>query len=339
MKASGTLQDLVTVISPRPVADFNTGESVGPAPLTVSFMDASSGDVTGYHWDFGDGSTSPKANPDHSYSIPGRYDVTLTVSGPGGSDTLAMTNHVEVTDEEAIIEVGEIALDHGWTRVDFAHSFSEPVVIVKPMSGNDAFVTNTFEAPFARTPVVLATVTTSNEADAVTTRVRNIDEHGFEIGLQEQEANQQQHVPETIAYVAWEPSSGAIEGMRYAAGLTADQVDHNPHTIAYSTIFNLPPVFLADMQTADGLDTSNLRSRDKGATSIDVWIDEEQSRDSETSHTTEIVGYIAVGSANDLMIEVGEIDVDDAGARIDYWFSRCGKPHGSISLCRQVRQP
>jgi len=52
------------------------------------------------------------------------------------------------------------------------------------------------------------------------------------------------------------------------------------------------PVFLADMQTTDGWDTANLRQQNKDLYGIDINITEEQSRDSEIYHTTEVVGYM-----------------------------------------------
>ncbi len=49
--------------------------------LEVSFMDASTGDITDYQWDFGDGSpVSTVQNPIHTYAAYGSYEVTLTVS-------------------------------------------------------------------------------------------------------------------------------------------------------------------------------------------------------------------------------------------------------------------
>ncbi|WP_161598262.1 PKD domain-containing protein [Maribacter flavus] len=65
----------------------------GEAPLDVSFTgDASTDDiaVTGYLWDFGDGSTSTEANPIHTFDAAGSYDVVLTVTDGGGlTDTAA----------------------------------------------------------------------------------------------------------------------------------------------------------------------------------------------------------------------------------------------------------
>jgi hypothetical protein len=46
------------------------------------------------------------------------------------------------------------------------------------------------------------------------------------------------------------------------------------------------------MQTTDGGDTANLRRDSVTNVSVDVWVDEEQSKDAETNHTSEVVGYL-----------------------------------------------
>ena len=70
-----------------PVADFTASVTSGVVPLEVSFTDASSGEITSYEWDFGDGGTSTEASPTHTYTAAGSYIVTLTATGPGGSAT------------------------------------------------------------------------------------------------------------------------------------------------------------------------------------------------------------------------------------------------------------
>jgi PKD repeat protein len=57
----------------------------------VSFTDASTGTITARLWDFGDGATSTATNPTHSYAA-GTFSVSLTVNGPGGTDTLTKPN-------------------------------------------------------------------------------------------------------------------------------------------------------------------------------------------------------------------------------------------------------
>lgn len=60
-------------------ASFEATPASGPAPLTVSFTDTSTGYIVGWGWDFGDGTTSFNQNPMHSYWENGTYTVTLTV--------------------------------------------------------------------------------------------------------------------------------------------------------------------------------------------------------------------------------------------------------------------
>lgn len=61
-------------------ADFSANIRSGPAPLTVQFEDWSFGYPDSWSWDFGDGSGSSEQNPVHTYTTPGTYTVTLTVT-------------------------------------------------------------------------------------------------------------------------------------------------------------------------------------------------------------------------------------------------------------------
>jgi hypothetical protein len=79
-----------------PVADFSAAPVSGQAPLQVTFTDLSTC-ATSWQWNFGDGSGSALQNPVHTYSAPGLYTVSLTVSGPGGENTLSHPDLIEVT--------------------------------------------------------------------------------------------------------------------------------------------------------------------------------------------------------------------------------------------------
>ncbi len=81
---------------PAPVADFSGSPTSGTEPLTVNFTDLSTGSITGWDWAFGDGGTSSVQNPSHQYTSPGTYTVSLTVTGPGGSDDEIKTNYIAV---------------------------------------------------------------------------------------------------------------------------------------------------------------------------------------------------------------------------------------------------
>lgn len=58
---------------------------VSRADRTIAFRDRSQGEVTAWHWDFGDGEASTEQHPTHRYVQAGDYIVTLTVTGPKGT--------------------------------------------------------------------------------------------------------------------------------------------------------------------------------------------------------------------------------------------------------------
>jgi PKD repeat protein len=60
--------------------NFTASPRNGALPLTVSFTDQSYGGPNNWRWDFGDGQTSNEQNPQHTYLLPGTYDVELTIS-------------------------------------------------------------------------------------------------------------------------------------------------------------------------------------------------------------------------------------------------------------------
>ena len=88
---------VVSVVNPQipaPIANFTPDNTGGNAPFNLQFTNTSTGQITAYRWDFGDGTTSGDANPIHRYEQVGIYTVKLTVSGPGGSSTKLGTMNV-----------------------------------------------------------------------------------------------------------------------------------------------------------------------------------------------------------------------------------------------------
>ncbi|MDZ4671262.1 MAG: PKD domain-containing protein, partial [Phototrophicales bacterium] len=75
----------------RPIAAFTQDKVTGTAPLTVSFINLSSPTnvITGFTWNFGDGTTSTEISPIKTFNNPGQYTVTLTATGPGGSSNVS----------------------------------------------------------------------------------------------------------------------------------------------------------------------------------------------------------------------------------------------------------
>lgn len=87
------LQVIILSPAPAPVANFSVSGGGCFAPCEVNFTNSST-NASSYTWDFGDGTaTSAEASPAHTFQIGGGYTVTLTATGPGGTNikTLPVT--------------------------------------------------------------------------------------------------------------------------------------------------------------------------------------------------------------------------------------------------------
>ena len=326
---------------------------------------------------------------------------------PGSKPSLALPT----------LEIGEIIIDHDWTRVTFKKTFTDPVVVAQPISLNDSdsavirmrnvdkngfdvrvqewdyldgvhdkekisyiaiergnyalddgtlikagkfetdkvgsFESVEFGHAFQVAPVILTTVSSFNEADAVTGRMRNINTERFEYCMQEQELNSKIHQSETIAYIAWEPSSGTVGGLPFEVGKSGDVMNNDLQSLSFIQAYKSTPAFLADIQSADGMDTANVRWQNKGTSTVEVQIHEEQSKNDETSHTTEILGYMAIASPNldedsdgDGILDIDEsiygTDPDNAdtdgdglkdGQELEYWDYNWSLDYDSDGKC------
>jgi PKD repeat protein len=91
--SSTATKDGYITVSQDMHADFEFAPSnpANTAPLTVAFTDKSTGKVTRWAWNFGDRYGSDDRNPIHNFANPGTYAVTLSITGPSGSDSMTKT--------------------------------------------------------------------------------------------------------------------------------------------------------------------------------------------------------------------------------------------------------
>ncbi len=85
-------------------AAFSATPTTGTSPLMVSFTDGSTGDITDWHWQFGDGDSSTAVNPTHVYVVPGDYTVSLQVWDSGATDTETRIDYIHVEPSVGVLD-------------------------------------------------------------------------------------------------------------------------------------------------------------------------------------------------------------------------------------------
>jgi PKD repeat protein len=145
------LADLGTVAE----AQFTGSPTNGPGPLTVTFIDSSTGSISNRLWDFGDGTTTNTlaASVSHTYIEPGLRTVTLEVSGPMGTNKLSRVDYIAVGEpiRIAITRIqlsGSDVLIHFDSRagaryqLEYTDNLTEPIWLAAamPVSGTGGIV-------------------------------------------------------------------------------------------------------------------------------------------------------------------------------------------------------
>lgn len=84
---------VIPIVNKPPVAVIKASPTSGNAPLTVNFDASQSydpdGRITGYEWNFGDGSLGAGVSTQHIYTLPGTYTVVLKVVDDMGAEAYA----------------------------------------------------------------------------------------------------------------------------------------------------------------------------------------------------------------------------------------------------------
>jgi PKD repeat protein len=94
-QSTETREEFIAVDTPPALqAEFMADTLYGSTQTLVRFQDQSSGEIASWHWDFGDGVTSAERNPQHVFRSTGTFTVTLTVTGPSGSDTRVKEDYI-----------------------------------------------------------------------------------------------------------------------------------------------------------------------------------------------------------------------------------------------------
>ncbi len=107
------------------LCDFSASVREGPAPLTVTFNDASPAVAEKWFWDFGDGGSSTEQNPTHEYASPGSYSVYLTVEDEDDDQYREIKNGYIVVTEPPIPPQTDFTADVTAGEAPLTVSFSD----------------------------------------------------------------------------------------------------------------------------------------------------------------------------------------------------------------------
>ncbi|MBR9844444.1 MAG: Hint domain-containing protein, partial [Rhodobacteraceae bacterium] len=106
--------------------------------------------------------------------------------------------------------------------------------------------------------------------------------------LQEEEGEDGVHTAETVGYIAVEAGGDTTSG----TAQTHDGVNHTVHTLVLGDTFD-DAVVLAETQTINGGNTATVVIDSQDNDTVDLFVEEEQSNDSETTHIDETIGVVA----------------------------------------------
>ena len=86
-------------VEPAPVSNFTATPTSGLQPLEVVFTSTATGTITSYAWnvDADPAIEATTATYAHTYEEVGTYSVTLTVTGPGGSNPKTVADMITVS--------------------------------------------------------------------------------------------------------------------------------------------------------------------------------------------------------------------------------------------------
>jgi hypothetical protein len=142
----------------------------------------------------------------------------------------------------------------------------------------------------------MTAVSSVQDANAVTGRPTRISKKGFQFHIQRQALAPSLDTAQTLSFVAWEPSTGSLNGLVFEVSKTGQVKRDQFSTIAFQETFPGSPVFLADLQASGGGSPLNLRWERKDLSGIDVKIDAVQDleRDNAEPQDVAVVGYILI---------------------------------------------
>jgi hypothetical protein len=229
---SPTRVNYITVLPALPQSKFTANVTSGVAPLRVDFTNLSTGTISNFLWDFGDGNTTSDRDVSHreqSVKFKRAYKdpIVAAKSFSANGGELGVVKVSKVNQDGFTIQIQE------WDHLDGTHVFEDVSYIVaekgryKLPTGAwleaGEFVVDSdsaggpvpFLSEFSVRPVVIASTNSMNGPSTSTLRLFDVGTSGFSALLQEQERNGINYLVGSASYIAIEPSIGVANGYKY----------------------------------------------------------------------------------------------------------------------------
>ena len=170
-------------------------------------------------------------------------------------------------DDASILQVGQASIGKDWQTIAFPNSFDS-------------------------IPIVLTQIQSGNTSQWLVVRTQNLSPTSFQVKIQLEEKLKNLSIPNQIlGWVAILPGTHSIEGLTILAN-NQSNVTHNWKTV-YNPQFNTQSSLLfTKLISYKGADPTNTRIQNLSSTTFQIKLQEEQSRDKETQHIPETIGYI-----------------------------------------------
>ncbi|HMN07110.1 MAG TPA: PKD domain-containing protein [Flavobacteriales bacterium] len=176
-----TMPQLIQTL-PAPQPAFNAEPPFGCIPLNVRFNNNSPGqDQQTASWDLGNGTTSTELSPTTSYTQPGTYSVSLTMTNQAGCST-TVTDSAAVTAYEPPVVTFNVEPTEGCAPlpVQFTNT-TDPGMIGSCEwafgdggSANDCITSHTYTQPGTYTVSLHVVATTGCEGDTTLQQIINV---------------------------------------------------------------------------------------------------------------------------------------------------------------------
>jgi hypothetical protein len=145
-------------------------------------------------------------------------------------------------------------------------------------------------------PVVMTAFANVQDSMAVTGWPAHISQEGLQFHLRSPKCPPHFNAPQTISYMAWELSTGTLDGLAFEVDTMRVRTRKRFQTIPYRQNFATTPVFLADIQSSRGSGPISVRWDEKDLEGIGVMIDDALDLDTRGNKTqrTDVIGYVLI---------------------------------------------